>query len=71
MIKYALQLKQAADICNDICQSFWMWHCPSVTYERVPFEIGEIVAEFFGEHASQDGTTITVQGLFTEDYEGP
>lgn len=71
MIGYAMQLQSAAQIIKDICDSFWVWHCPSVIYERVPHEIGEIVVEFFGPNASQEGTTITVQGLFTEDYESP
>lgn len=65
-----MQLKMAATIINDICHSFWSWHCPSVIYERVPPEVGEIIVQFFGaEHAKTEGTTITVEGLFTEDDE--
>lgn len=71
-IQYAMQLKMAATIINDICHTFWSWHCPHVIYERVPAEVGEIIVQFFGEeHAKVEETTVTVAGLFTEDDEGP
>jgi hypothetical protein len=69
MIKYALQLREAAAIILDICNSFWVWHPPSVIYERVTPEIAEIVCEFFGDVASFEKDTVTVTGLFTEDDE--
>ena len=74
LLSYALQLKESAVIIADTCTTFWVWHCPSVTYERTPPPIGELVVEFFGkEFAEYDYTTreLVITGLFTEDDKCP